>query len=615
MKFTSIFRVSEQALVAIRLSVLAVIASLLVACGGGGVTSTAPSSEAVFIKDRRVLPAEYLARKAVAYSPFRTDDRDKEMKELRDPANQAKRDAFKADVVTDLNLLMQGNFRLIRLFDSSNEVAKLVLDVIVEKNLDMKVQLGAYVNTFETRIVGSNPNVIADIKAANEVELERAIRLANEYQSIVLAVSVGNETLVNWSVVPIDALTLARYIKKVRDRVKQPVTTDDNFLAFANPAPKPVLDQIDFAAIHIYPNIDTEFPDGPLYWDWKQLSVPAGPARAKAMMDASMVELRRQYAMVRVALDSMGLHEMPIAITETGWKAFDSEAPKQAQRAHPVNQKMFYQRLETLRAEGRVGAGPANIFYFEAFDEPWKRGDDAWGLFNVDRKARYVIQNLYDKSIWENALLTDANAVYFELPVAAAALASPTYVLFSDTPGAVQVSTLRIDAFDGNTVGRAINSAEASAAGQGTNSMLLTPAPKSWGWGLLWQPEARKTHEMPPSYSRNENLSIFAGGHINFHVKTTYAGKIEIGLSTLTETGESVEVLLPVGEGDYGYKRDGNWQSVKIPLQAFKTANPKLDLRFVVSPFYIADRYASTGKAQGSNITTPIRIDSVHWSR
>jgi hypothetical protein len=176
------------------------------------------------------------------------------------------------------------------------------------------------------------------------------------------------------------------------------------------------------------------------------------------------------------------------------------------------------------------------------------------------------------------------------------------------------VSTLRIDAFDGNTVVRNENSTDV-AAGQGSRSMLLTPAPRSWGWGLLWQPLARLDHETPPTYSRNENLSGFASGNMNVWIKTTYPGKLEFGLSTLTESGETVEVLLPIGTGEYGYKNDGAWNLVQIPLQAFKAKNSKLDLRFVVSPFYIADRYEFTGKATNAGHTTPINIDSVHWSR
>lgn len=532
MNFNSTLRLPNQVMSALRVSAIAIFASVLVACGGGGTSSTAPSAEAVFIKDRRALPAEYLARKAVAYSPFRTADREKELRELRDPGNQAKRDQFKADVITDLDLLIQGNFRLIRLFDSSDEVAKLVLDVIVEKNLDMKVQLGAYVIGTKYKnqsgwVIENNPYKVAANEAINQAELDRLIALANDpkykAKDIILALSVGNETLVQWTSVPQDATKLAEYIRYVRKNVihRIPITTDDNFAAFKNLAPKPVINEIDFVAIHLYPNIDTEFPDGEYYWDWKQTSVPAGPARATAMMDASIVELRRQYAMVRVALDSMGLQAMPIAITETGWKAFDSEAPLQAQRAHPVNQKMFYQRLETLRAEGRVGQGPANVFYFEAFDEPWKGSDDAWGLFDVNRKARYVVQNLSPSYVKANPLIVDDTyARYFELPVPGAQVTSSSYTLLASAPGLTEITTLRIDAFDSPaTANRSFSSTDPSP--DGGQFMVIAPAPKAFGWGQLWQPEARTETELP-SYGRNENLELFASGHVNFYVKTTY---------------------------------------------------------------------------------------------
>jgi hypothetical protein len=37
------------------------------------------------------------------------------------------------------------------------------------------------------------------------------------------------------------------------------------------------------------------------------------------------------------------------------------------------------------------------VFYFEAFDEPWKgTGTEGhWGLFSVDRKAKLAMQGLY----------------------------------------------------------------------------------------------------------------------------------------------------------------------------------------------------------------------------
>lgn len=560
---------------------------MLTACGGGGVVSSDASPTAVVTTNQRALPAEYLSRQAVAYSPFRTGSRDSE-------------DITTAMVLEDLSLLEQGNFRLIRLFDSSDKVAKLVLDVIVDNNLDIKVQLGAYVNSFK---YVANPYAAEDIIAGNQAELDRTVALATDpkYRDTILAVSVGNETMVNWSIVPIDPPVMAGYIKSVRDRVTQPVTTDDNFLFFTNPIPKVITDLIDFAAIHTYPNIDTQYPESDLYWDWKQLGVSAGSARARAMMDAGIKETRRQYQLVRQSLDSMGLQAMPIVVTETGWNAVDKG--RQRFRAHPVNQKMYFERLDNWRVEGRLGAGPANIFYFEAFDEPWKQGDDGWGLFNVQRKARYVIQNLYPQALWESTTLTDADAVYFSPPVVNPAFSGTQYALNSDAPGAVLATGLRVDAFDGDSV--SAPEVTTAMAPEGVKSIEITPQPKSYGWGLLWQPQNTGT---------TQNLSAFAAtGSIHLWTRSTYPGKIEIGLSTLTAEGDTEEVFLQIAPGDYGYCNNGNWCEVSIPLQAFKAQNPKIDLQLVVSPFLISDVYSRTGNTPGN--TQKINIDGIYWTR
>lgn len=54
---------------------------------------------------------------------------------------------------------------------------------------------------------------------------------------------------------------------------------------------------------------------------------------------------------------------------------------------------------------------------------------------------------------------------------------------------------------------------------------------------------------------------------------------------------------------------------VSIPVTAFAAVNPKLDLRAVLLPFIIADRYANTGKAPGSGITTKINVDAIYRSK
>ena len=581
---------------ALRTALVVSCVALLAACGGGGEVTVAVPSTAVSTTNLRVLPAEYLARKAVSYSPYRTGNRDLEKATLSDAA-------MKANIKQDLDLLVAGNFTLIRLFDSSDEVAKRTLEVIRDNGIDMKVQLGAYVNSVKYVL---NPVVAADIRAKNQQELNRLVALATDpvFESIVLAVSVGNETMVSWSPVPIPPADMAVYIKSVRDRVKQPVTTDDDF-QFWREAPRIITDQVDFVATHLYPEIFTEFPDGLFYYDWRQEGVAAGQARAVAMMNIAMAKTREVYQMVRDRMDRNGLTALPVAITEVGWNAVDKG--KLRFRAHPVNQKLYYDRLTTFRAEGRVGPGPVNIFYFEAFDEPWKQGDDGWGLFNVNREARYVIQNLYSPAIWEAGTFTDANAVFFTPPVPKAVFAANKYTLFSDAPGATVATGLRVDAFDGNSVIAPEVVMTAPLSGDGTSAIELTPQPKDYGWGLLYSSTT--------PYG-TENLSSFAAsGTVNFLVKTTYPGKIEIGISTDTVTGDVQETYLQIGSGQFGYQNDGNWHLVSIPLQSFLAVNPKLDLSMVLMRFAIADRYSFTGKSLNSNITTKINIDGIQWSR
>ena len=221
-----------------RLRVIAALtcAVLFAACGGGGVT---PSTSVATTEESRTLTpefAEYTSRKAVAYSPFRSNDRDTE--EVTD-----------AMVLEDLQLMLQGDFRLIRLFDSSDKVAKRTLRLIREHGLDIKMQLGAYI------LSESSPTISDAERQAhrehNKAEVQRAIALANEYKDIVLAVSIGNETMIYWSFVPSSPEVMAAYIREVRGKIEQPVTTNDNW-AFWAEAPKVITDVIDFASLHTY---------------------------------------------------------------------------------------------------------------------------------------------------------------------------------------------------------------------------------------------------------------------------------------------------------------------------------------------------------------------------
>ena len=556
----------------------------LAGCGGsdsGGYTTTAVSQS-----DRRALPDSLLTRAAIAYSPYRTARNESELgAEVITPAN----------VLQDLRLIQSTGIGLIRLF-SSRAFGRTVLEVIRDNNLDLKVQLGTYPNPISGQAA----------EADNIAELDAGIALANAFPSIVVAVSVGNETMVEWSAHKVPVADMARYIKRVRSAIRQPVTTNDNFLFWAS-VPPAIAEVVDYAAVHVYPFLDTFY--NPTAYDWRQKSAPEAQ-RAKAMIDASIAEAKAQFERARKGLVGLNLGTLPMVIGETGWAAVDvAGGPNLAFRAHPVNQKMYFDALQAWAQEGRRDIqGPKAVILFQAFDEPWKQGDDGWGLFNARRQARYAVQALGTCGVtWtcEAGTYSATDAVKWVPPATTTPVAANRYTLFADTvtTGEDRATGLRWDPF-AQTAYREVTLG--AVPPDGGAHFEITPNPVDYGWGLF-------------QYSGTGalvNLSGFANGRVSFQVRSDgYPGKIEVGISTDTEDRDVQEAFLQIGPGDYGYCNSNSWCSVSIPVSAFIAANPKLDLRYVNFRFIIADRFSFTGKPLNLTGLPPIRIDGLHWSK
>ena len=563
------------------LAAAVVAASVLVACGGGG---TVPVTSVAL----RPLPAVYSQTKAVNYSPYRTVG----PIAGQPPLAETVAPAFEPNIKQDLDLLIKAGFGLIRMFDAGN-AAEATLRVIRNNSLPIKVQLGLYIQSGDDSF--------------NQGEIARGVALAKQYSDIVVAVSVGNETMVSWSFNPSTPAVIGGYITQVRNKVSQPVTTDDNW-AFWAAAPSVVTDVIDFAALHTYTELDTVF--APDTWDWKQRTV-AADKRAVAMMDASIVAAQKDYDAARSFLDSKNLQAMPIIIGETGWNAVD--VGKLAFRAHPVNQKMYFDRLQAWAKSARdSGKGPKTIFYFEAFDEPWKQSDDKWGLFNVNRQARYVVQALNPASaswVYEPGSYKDSDALYFVPPVVNPAIDAARYTLYADTVTAGEVrppaaGALTWNAWDGTTaIGKFVTGV--GSAGDAANSFEITPVPKVWGWGMFYGSDA----------NASANLSNFAAnGHLRFSIKTSYPGKFELGFFTNTSEGGTADAYIPISNGLYGYVNDDQWHQVVIPLKDIVKGNGG-DLSMVIHRFVIADRFATTGKTSGTTGLPKISIDAVYFTK
>jgi len=621
---------------------LCVVASaLLTACGGGGTTSdngatnkTTISNSGTVQTGLRTLDPTFGTMKAVSYSPFRSGD-------------QLSETPLEDDVLQDLQLLHAAGFKLIRLFSSSEKAAGMVLKVLAaRKELPIKVQLGAYPNTFEYWV--SDPVEKARIQAANDDELARTVAYANSYPDIVLAVSVGNETMVSWSTVPISTKQMAKYVRTVRGQITQPVTVDDDWSVYSGGLPHhaaenqvaEVLAEIDYVSMHTYAHeaakydlfdwrqratAITEIADW--LWTWLDTSQVTVQKRSANMMEAAMAKTRQDFSAVRSYLNLVGKSKLPLVVGETGWKAAQVGGSGQYRYySSPANQKMYYDRLIAWSKES---GGPFNIFYFEAFDEPWKSGDDGWGLFDVKRSPRYVIQKSWSEE-----------PLYFKTPVVNTAVSSSHYYIYGDTlltdatkapqywTSPVTVNGLWFDGYDG----WGIKSQEIKLGDSGYaasddigNYFELAPAANlgtaySYGWGVINHPFT--TGLTPaPTYDAftTRNLSAFASGNLNFWVKTNaYPGKIQVGVSTDSSEGVTHNFLVSLEDGRYGYCNKNKWCKVSVPLSLFKTGVTTPDWSRVISPFILQDVFSETGKVQGStavNNLPKIYIDGIYYSK
>jgi exo-beta-1,3-glucanase (GH17 family) len=301
-------------------------------------------------------------QKAVCYSGFRHEQHPDRGAGAANPTDK--------EILEDLQTLNRdGNFRLIRLYDSRAN-SEAVLRLIAAHQINMKVLLGAWLdaevsNTNCPWLNQSFSRQVLDVnKLKNAKEIEGAIRLANQYSNIVVAVAVGNEALVSWTdhLVPVDSVI--RYVRHVKGSVPQPVTVADNYDWWGQHG-SALAKELDFISVHTYP-----------LWEGKDIdqALPFTIANIQAVRNA--------------------LPQSRLVITEAGWATIAREF---GTRANEEKQKRYYHELYAW-----VGHMNITTFFFEAFDEDWKGepndpygAEKHWGLFTVDRKAKLAMFDLY----------------------------------------------------------------------------------------------------------------------------------------------------------------------------------------------------------------------------
>jgi exo-beta-1,3-glucanase (GH17 family) len=301
--------------------------------------------------------------RAVAYSGFRSGQHPDRGNGAVNPTHE--------EILDDLQILSKdSNFQLIRLYDCDTN-SQMVLEVIKEHQIDMKVMLGiwldAELSSHETCAWLTEPTPRETLEAnkiSNAKEIEKGIQLANTYRDIVIAVNVGNESLVDWNDHLVDADTIISYVKEVKNAIEQPVTVAENYKWWADHGAA-LAGEVDFLAIHVYPIW--------LGWD----------------IDSAMSRTMEEVLEVQTALPGKKM-----VISEAGWA---TTAIEFGERASEEKQVRYYNEIMDFAETHHI-----TTFFFEAFDEDWKGhldnplgAEKHWGIFFVDRTPKLVMQPHY----------------------------------------------------------------------------------------------------------------------------------------------------------------------------------------------------------------------------
>lgn len=348
---------------------MAVAFTSLGSCKQSGKSSEDKQAKSEQVSELMQKESDLLAgiSQAISYSGFRKGQHPDRGEGANNPSYE--------ETLEDLQILSKdGNFKLIRLYDSG-ENSQMVLKAIRENNIDIKVMLGIWLDAEISNHEGcpwlNEPIPEAKLKAnksKNLEEVETAIKLAKEYASIIVAVNVGNEALVEWNDHMVEVDDMIAYVRKVKAEIDQLVTVADNFDWWAKEG-KLLAKELDFLAIHVYPL-------------WEGKGIEEG--------------LSYSIANIQKVRDSLPGHR--IVISEAGWA---SEASEFGKRASEEKQLRYYTEFMSWSKENNY-----TTFFFEAFDESWKGNPDNplgaekhWGIFFEDRTPKLVMKDLYPELI------------------------------------------------------------------------------------------------------------------------------------------------------------------------------------------------------------------------
>lgn len=326
-----------------------------------------------------------------------------------------------SELKEDVNVLFAMGIRVLRTYNVYYDEASNLLKAIRElkeedPDFEMYLMLGAWIDAKNAWT--DLPDRIRDEDGVrNAGEIDRAVALAREYPDIVKIIAVGNEAMVHWQwnyhVEPAIILKWVNHLQNLKKEGVLPetlwITSSDNFAAWGGGGPEyhkeelnELIRAVDYISMHTYPMHDTHY--NPQFWGVRDHELNLTDLeKIEAAMLRSKNYAISQYQRVVDYMRSIGV-EKPVHIGETGWATISNEfyGAEGARAIDEYKSGVYYRDMRQWSDSLGI-----SLFYFEAFDEPWKDAmnplgsENHFGLFNLQSEAKFAIWDLVDAGVFD----------------------------------------------------------------------------------------------------------------------------------------------------------------------------------------------------------------------
>ena len=322
------------------------------------------------------------------------------------------------EIKEDLKILSAIGYRILRTYNvhfaHASNLLKAIDELKIEnKDFEMYVMLGIWIDCKDAWT--SNPDHTQEDLQKNTLEVNEAVRLANKYPEIVKILAVGNEAMVHWAssyfVEPKIILKWVNFLQELKSENKLNkdiwITSSDNFASWGGGDKSyhkkelnELINVVDYISVHTYPFHDTYY--NPSFWTGVMVDEKtSNDNRIKNAMLRSSNYAIKQFESVKNYIKSIGINK-PIHIGETGWASISSDYYGQngTRAADEYKQYLYFNNMMDYGKKNNI-----SIFYFSAFDEPWKDynnpngSENHFGLFTVEGKAKYVMWKNVDNGL------------------------------------------------------------------------------------------------------------------------------------------------------------------------------------------------------------------------